>query len=220
MAVYVMDSSYAGDELERKGSLYLRSNHMNFNKRTMVSGWHQNREAEPKDYDVCEAPLGKKNLCHSSYKRFGDSYTEDWRTVTQQQLSQNQLKSDYEVKDIPKKMINEDNIGVLDVKRQTGCPERGFGAVLPHHCEDHTKLYLDTTYATDYIPPHPCTTISKIPEDQDYSPAYKRCISQFTDTADYRRHGRNTWQDETGTYANSQMKKIVFKSSCPITTHL
>lgn len=37
---------------------------------------HQSREAEPKDYDVNEAPLGKKNLCHSTYRRFGNVSSE------------------------------------------------------------------------------------------------------------------------------------------------
>lgn len=43
---------------------------------------HQNREAEPKDYDVSEVPLGKKNLCHSSYRRFGNSDSEVSRNWT------------------------------------------------------------------------------------------------------------------------------------------
>lgn len=39
MAVYMMDSAIRGDMLEKKGSLYLRSKHMHYDKHTMVSGW-------------------------------------------------------------------------------------------------------------------------------------------------------------------------------------
>ncbi|KAM5192544.1 cilia- and flagella-associated protein 95 [Mantella aurantiaca] len=220
LAMYMEESAFMGDLLERKGSLYLRSHHMHYDKRTMVSGWHQNREAEPKDYDVCEAPVGKKNLCHSSYRRFGNADTKDWNTTTQQHLSQIQLKDEYQVKEVPKKMLNEDNISILDIRRSTGCPEKGFGAVLPRHSKDHMKIHLDTTYATDYMVPYPCTTAFKVPEVPNYTAAYKKCHSQFTDSADYRRRGRNTWQDESGMYANSQMKRLVFKPACPITPHL
>ena len=40
--------------------------------------------------------------------------------------------------------------------------------------------------------------------------AYKKMKSQFTDTADYRRNGWNTWQDESGIYTNSHFKAQVF----------
>ncbi|XP_072263149.1 cilia- and flagella-associated protein 95 isoform X2 [Pyxicephalus adspersus] len=220
MAMYVMDGTLRGEMLERKGSLYLRSNHMHYNKSTMVTGWHQNREAEPKDYDVGEAPVGKKNLCHSSYRRFGNVDAEDWNTTTQQHLSQINLKDEYQVRELPKPMINKDNIGILDIRRQTGCPDKGFGAVLPHHSQDHKKIHLDTTYIRDYVAPYPYTTTLKVQEVPDNSAAYKKCHSQFTDTADYRRHGRNTWQDESGLYANRQIKQLVLKPSCPITPYL
>lgn len=32
------------------------------------------------------------------------------------------------------------------------------------------------------------------------TPDFRRRQSQFTDTADYRRAGRNTWQEESGVY--------------------
>ena len=40
------------------------------------------------------------------------------------------------------------------------------------------------------------------PIDIDWSPAVRRMKSQFTDVTDYRRNGRNTWNDESGIYAN------------------
>lgn len=209
-----------GQLLERKGSLHLRSNHMNYDKRTKVSGWHQNRDTEPKDYDIVEAPMGKKDVWLSAYKRFGSADSKDWSTSTQRHLNQIQLKGDYKVKEIPKKMMKKENIGILDIKRQTGCPERGFGAALPHHSEDHMKVYLDSTYATDYVHPHPGIKSLKVREIPNYSSAYKICRSQFLETADYRRNGRNTWQDESGIYGNREIKSQVFKPTSPITPHL
>ncbi|XP_056379037.1 cilia- and flagella-associated protein 95 isoform X5 [Hyla sarda] len=209
------------DMLETKGSLYLRSGHMHYDKPTKVSGWHQSREAEPKDYDVSEAPLGKKNLCYSTYRRLGNISNEDWNTTTEQQLSQVHLKGDYEVRDVHKKMVNEDNLDTLNLKRETGLPDSGFGAVLPHHSKDYNKMHLDTTYGVDYMAPLQYTSsLVKDPEVSDYCSAFKKCHSQFTDTADYRRPGRNTWQDESGIYANSGMRQRLFKPSCPITPHL
>ncbi|XP_073508746.1 cilia- and flagella-associated protein 95 isoform X1 [Phyllobates terribilis] len=158
MAIYVMDDSIISRGMERKGSLYLRSNHMHYDKPTKVSGWHQSREAEPKDYDVNEAPLGKKNLSQSTYRRFGNVTSEDWHTTTEHQLSQVHLKGDYEGRDVGKQMVNEDNLDTLNLKRQTGLPDSGFGAVLPHHNKPHNKMHLITTYGIDYMVPFRYTT--------------------------------------------------------------
>ncbi|XP_077105185.1 cilia- and flagella-associated protein 95 isoform X2 [Ranitomeya variabilis] len=141
MAMYVMDDFIpSSSAMERKGSLYLRSGHMHYDKPTKVSGWHQSREAEPKDYDVTEAPLGKKSLSQSTYRRLGNNTSEDWNTTTEHQLSQVYLKGDYEVRDVGKQMVNEDNFDTLNLKRRTGLPDSGFGAVLPHHNKHHNKI--------------------------------------------------------------------------------
>lgn len=81
--------------------------------------------------------------------------------------------------------------------------------------------YLDTTYEVDYRNTYPYEPSSVIvTEDKDESAAYRKCHSQFTDVADYRRHGRNTWHNESGTYANSETKKEVFKTTNPIPERL
>ena len=54
------------------------------------------------------------------------------------------------------------------------------------------------------------------PDFPDKSAAYRKCHSQFTDTADYRRPGRNTWQDESGVYSNTHYKQQVLKPTNPI----
>ncbi|KAH0628276.1 hypothetical protein JD844_009193 [Phrynosoma platyrhinos] len=53
-----------------------------------------------------------------------------------------------------------------------------------------------------------------------YSVVHRKCHSQFTDTADYRRHGINTWQDESGVYANADLKLKVFPVTNPIPTNV
>ena len=81
--------------------------------------------------------------------------------------------------------------------------------------------YLDTTYKVDYKDIYPCTSQSNASaEESDLSAAYKKCHSQFIDIADYRRHGRNTWQDESGQYANSEIKKEVYKQTNTIPERL
>lgn len=61
------------------------------------------------------------------------------------------------------------------------------------------------------------TILQEKPADfPDLSPAYRKCNSQFTDTADYRRPGRNTWQDESGVYANTHYKRQVMQPTNPI----
>lgn len=54
------------------------------------------------------------------------------------------------------------------------------------------------------------------PPEQDQSALWRRCHSQFTDVDDYRRHGRNTWHDESGVYANSALRDQVIKPTNPI----
>ena len=49
------------------------------------------------------------------------------------------------------------------------------------------------------------------PDFPDNSNAYRKCHSQFTDTGDYKRFGRNTFQDESGIYANTQLKRDLFQ---------
>lgn len=38
------------------------------------------------------------------------------------------------------------------------------------------------------------------------SAVWKKCHSQFTDVDDYRRHGNNMWQDQSGCYATSKLR--------------
>ncbi|KAG9331489.1 hypothetical protein JZ751_018890 [Albula glossodonta] len=57
---------------------------------------------------------------------------------------------------------------------------------------------LRTTYGQDFLPPYVHNKKdNKVTCDQPEDPTrFRRRISQFTDAADYRRVGRNTWQDD------------------------
>lgn len=58
------------------------------------------------------------------------------------------------------------------------------------------------------------------PPEPDQSALWRKCHSQFTDVDDYRRHGLNTWHDETGVYANSMVRDQVLKPTNPIPDRL
>ncbi|XP_071964729.1 cilia- and flagella-associated protein 95-like [Antedon mediterranea] len=198
------------DYYERKGSLFLRSDHMNYGRPTLNSNWHQAREAEPKDYNISD-PSQKRNLHTATYERIGNSANGFPRTTTQESMEQVHLKRDFEEREIRKPMVSVDTYNEADIDRDTGCPKTGFGSVLPRHHAGHDKRHLETTNRADYKPPFPYTPVPEQPPDfVDNSNGYRKCQSQFTDTADYRRFGRNTWQDESGIYANRDYKRALF----------
>ncbi|XP_063968096.1 cilia- and flagella-associated protein 95-like [Lytechinus pictus] len=204
------------DYVERKGSLFLRSNHMNYSRPTLNSNWHQSREAEPKDYDINDfEKLQDRKLHNTTYKRIGDVTDGSFPlTTTQDHLEQANLKKDFEEQEPRKPMVNVATIAHADLDRDTGKPKTGFGAVLPRHNPEHDKRHLETTNRADYKPPYPYTAApEQLPDFADDSNAYRKCHSQFTDTADFRRFGRNTFQDESGIYGNTQLKRNVYQTT-------
>ena len=83
--------------------------------------------------------------------------------------------------------------------------------------------YLDTTYGIDYRDTYPYAVKKSEqtpPPEMDNTAAYKKCHSQFTDVDDHRRLGRNTWHDESGAYANAELKSEVFKPTDTIPERL
>ncbi|XP_062828053.1 cilia- and flagella-associated protein 95 isoform X1 [Anolis carolinensis] len=206
------------DVMERKGALTLRSKQAFYGRPTLVYGWYSNRETEPKDYDIHEISLGSKNLCRSTYWRLG-TMDQKWITTNQDFLSQPYRIKEYKELEIPTLMLDKDNFEIGVLKRETGRPERGLGAVLPYHSPNRFKMLLDTTYHIDYVPPYdyqPYVTL----DPAGYSVVHRKCHSQFCDTADYRRHGINTWQDESGVYANADLRQKVFPVVNPIPTNV
>ncbi|XP_010901690.1 protein C9orf135 isoform X2 [Esox lucius] len=176
---------------------------MYYSRPTLISNWHYNREAEPKDYDYKACPEGKKKLSKSTYKHFGTYMDDVWRTTTESQMSQCLLKNKYE----PKQMVEAEHFQSAVFDRRTVRDTAGHvidvtNTILPRHRPGHNQVEFYSTYALEYQTPWDYrkeTSTMKSPTDS--SPDYRKPRSQFTDTADYRRVGRNTWQDESGVYS-------------------
>ncbi|XP_017546458.1 protein C9orf135 [Pygocentrus nattereri] len=166
---------------------------MNYS-RTLVSNWHQNREAEPKDYDLTACRDGQKKLHKSTYKHFGTCLDADWSTTTETHMSQYLLKKEYEAKETPKSMVQASSFQSLVFDREAG--HTGCKSILPRHRPDYNDMELCTVYALDYLPPR-ATTKEAVPVKavMDKMVDFRRRQSHFTDVADHRRQGRNTWQD-------------------------
>ncbi|XP_014464144.1 cilia- and flagella-associated protein 95 isoform X1 [Alligator mississippiensis] len=206
------------DLMERKGALSLRSGCTRYSNTTLLLPSLQDREAEPKDYNINQVPLGSKNLCRSTYWRLGNM-DEVWVTTYQDHLSQPFTNKEYKEMKICKSMLNEDNFEDSVIDRETGLPQTVMGAVLPRHSPDHFKMDLDTTYRIEYVPPYDYTPYVGVQPD-GYSVVHRKCHSQFTDTADYGRHGINTWQNESGIYANAAIKQKFFPVTNPIPSNV
>ncbi|XP_059144331.1 cilia- and flagella-associated protein 95-like [Physella acuta] len=203
---------------KRKGSLTLRSNQMNYSRAILNSRWHQARESEPKDYDLNKHPI--RTMSFSTYKRIGNDTDGSLPNTTyQDQVNQIYQKPLYETRDVYKPLVQPETLAsvVAGIDRDTHDPKEALGSILPFHSPDHNKFYLDTTYNSDYVPPYPF--VHKETEEkkqvneepvEEKTKAFKKMKSQFTDTADYKRNGWNTWQDESGIYANSHYKAQVF----------
>lgn len=214
---------------EKKGSLSLRSDHMDYDRSTLVSMWHARREQEETDHDVhcpgCPGCRGAHNrtLHMSSYNQLGTYQNEEpLKSTCHDHLDQINLRKDFEEKVTRKPMINETTINsspiALDKKLDS--------AILPKHLDDHSKRYLDTTYGVDYKQSYPGSLTSVAgtqpgssqapPAEVDKKGAYQKMRSQFTDVDGHKREGANTWHDESGVYANAELKSQVFEKTAPI----
>ena len=107
------------------------------------------------------------------------------------------------------------NVHIRQVNVQTsGCTKTRFTVpqlTLTSILNGNSTLYRLQVKAAEYG--------GQMSEDSsDYTAAYKYCHSQFTDTANHRRSGWNTWQDESGVYANSTLKSRtpVYQRTKPI----
>ncbi|XP_060697754.1 cilia- and flagella-associated protein 95-like [Hemiscyllium ocellatum] len=187
--------NYQLDNPDRKGSLTLRSNYKKYSRPVLVCNWYQHREAEPKDYDMDTIPEGYwKNLHRSTYRRFISVPPGDWSTTSEAFMSQISFKDDYRLRE---------KMPLMDQKTAA---------------KELRKRYAETTYNYDFMPP---LNFIPAPDEVPKEPVdYRRCHSQFVDTDDYRRHGRNTWMNESGIYANSELRKVLFPPSNPIATRL
>ncbi|XP_046847790.1 protein C9orf135-like [Xenia sp. Carnegie-2017] len=222
-----MDSELFPDFIERKGSLFLRSDHMDYGRATLVSNWHQSREAEPKDYEVNDHIPAKRRLHRSTYKRIGNSESNTSSLVSTSHYQMQEalhLKDNFQPKQTRIAMTNEDNFHHILIDHSgIENPNKRNCKILPKHPKNHNKRYLDTTQKTSYQPPYPYTpkaTVKDDPFEYNNSPTWKKCLSQFTDTDNYHRCGNNTWQDESGYYANKNLRANVVPKTDTIPSRL
>ncbi|KAI4901685.1 hypothetical protein NFI96_029224, partial [Prochilodus magdalenae] len=113
----------------------------------------------------------------------------DWSTTTETQMSQYLLKKEYEAKETPKSMVQASCFQSLVLDRETG------HTVLPHPGPDYNDMQLCTIYTLDYLPPRTTKEAIPVMAAVDRPANFRRQQSCFTDVADHRRQGRNTWQD-------------------------
>ncbi|CAM9412356.1 cilia- and flagella-associated protein 95 [Lampetra fluviatilis] len=186
--------------VERKGSLYLKSDHMAYSRPILISDWHQAREAEPKDYDVSHS-MGNRSMHLSTYRRLGNSSHEDWRTTTGSQLEQILLLKPRGSWGTQTRPLTVQHLPVTEQKRDTNRPKTGGGAVLPryHPAYDTYLTRLKTIYQADYIPPY--SHISSTRAGPPFPPilwgSHRKSPTQFTATGAVHPHsGQSTWQDE------------------------
>ncbi|XP_030647651.1 protein C9orf135-like [Chanos chanos] len=165
---------------------------MYYSRPTLISNWHKNREAEPKDYDFTACPPGKRTLHKSTYNHFGTCVETSWSTTTETQMSQYLLKKQYEIRETPRSMVRADNFRNLVFDRETGQSR----SVLPRHGPGHNNMDFRTTYTSDYQPQKDAPKdVMETESAPNISPDFRRRQSVFTDVADHRRRGKNTWQD-------------------------
>jgi hypothetical protein len=58
------------------------------------------------------------------------------------------------------------------------------------------------------------------PYEYNSSPLWKKCHSQFTDVDDYRHCGNNTWHNQSGCYANNELRTTVVPKTDTIPSRL
>ncbi|KAJ8414962.1 hypothetical protein AAFF_G00024850 [Aldrovandia affinis] len=168
----------------------------------MYSKRHKPREAEPKEYDFTAFPERERSLHKSTYSNFGTCVNTGWSTTTGDQLSQRHLETKCEVIDTRRSMVHADLFHSVILDRETDWPKAGHNVVLPRHRPGHNQIDLKTTYGQDYLPRyiHSKKECKVTHEQLEDSGAFRKRISQFTDAANFRRAGRNTWQDESRAY--------------------
>ncbi|XP_034340553.1 cilia- and flagella-associated protein 95 [Arvicanthis niloticus] len=197
------------DLLERKGSLTLRSHHKKYSEPVLVYSWHRNREAFPKDYDI-ENPETVKNLCISTYRRFG-SESPRWMSEAREQMSQVFVNKDF-VEKKKNALVNDETMCSGILERDPELPPTGFREVSMESPPDPRKPCFSTTYSEDYAPQYEYPSPA-CPRQDEYSIVHRKCRSQFTDLNGSKRFGINTWHDESGIYANSEAKQKLYVSS-------
>jgi len=196
--------------LETKGSLFLRSNHMQYHEDVKNSTWHLAAQAHPKDFDLRKSIEKNENpnLLLSTYKHLGiDKNQPDYKSTTHLALEQLKLLPTSEKQDKKKYMV--------DIENFKSKSKRNESSILIHQ-QDQDQMYLISTQRTDYQPPYPFKEAPKKPIAIDNVAAFRKQVSQFTDVDTYKRNGVHTFHDESGHYGNIKDKQLAFKKTDPM----
>ncbi|XP_003387881.1 PREDICTED: uncharacterized protein C9orf135-like [Amphimedon queenslandica] len=186
--------------VERKGTLFLRSDHKKYSRDTLASGWHAARESEPKDYDISTSSDKERNLLKATYNRIGNMADPSFFPATTAQEAMNEgqeLKERYTEKETRQQMISIANFSIAANRIPNSSNDFGYNSILPRHNPDHDKQHLATTQRLDYqyhLPWTPNKEDTGIKSWEETS-THRRRLSEFTDTTGHRRKGINVWQD-------------------------
>lgn len=201
MADFAVDPSVLPHVRETKGSVLLRSNHTQYKRGILTTGWHEDREALPMDYDVSVCEEKDIDLSKAAYNRLGnatDGSMKDAHSTTHDVLEEvGKLKPDHETQEIYKSMVTYDNFSKFSLDRDTGRPARDYGSVLPHHPLDHRKAIMITTHSVDFQYPYEWTP-KKLADASGETVHFPRPLSEFADTDGPKRLGTNTFRDCSG----------------------
>jgi len=198
------------NHLETKGSLFLRSNHMQYHEDVKNSTWHLAAQAHPKDFDLRKSVEKKENpnLLLSTYKHLGtDKNQPDYKSTTHLALEQLKL--------LPITKQQEKKQYIVDNRSFKNKSKRNESCILKHQ-QSQDKMYLISTQRTDYQPPYPFKEAPKKQIAVENVAAFKKQVSQFTDVDTYKRNGIHTFHDESGCYNNFKEKQLMFKKTDPM----
>lgn len=192
---------------DRPGTILLRHNGvLPYDERILVSNWQEAALGYPKDLDANFPDLINKRA--ANYRRWGMEDQVCPISECRDRMSDVGRKGEFTEKQTRLPMITAENFfRLVSLERPMSLEGR---QPLPRHSKDHNKGRYNTTYCVDYLAPYSYQPKAPNPIDIDWSPAVRRMKSQFTDVADYRRNGRNTWLDESGIYANQDAKRKFF----------
>ena len=167
---------------------------MRYASGTLNSNWHVDRDAEPKDYDISNNGNTKRDLQRSTYQRIGNLHDglPIETTATKASNEVFDLKDDYKHRIERRQLVDTDNFD----QTTTVCENLyDKDTILPHHTPEHGLRYLETTQRRDYLYPYKWHSEDAVQSSDKVQSQFHRKLSQFTDTADHRHKGCNTWQD-------------------------
>ncbi|XP_063050480.1 cilia- and flagella-associated protein 95-like isoform X2 [Engraulis encrasicolus] len=112
------------------------------------------------------------------------------------------MKKDYTVQ-LPTKMMIPSVLLQFDRDALPGCSQgcSHYNSALPRYPPGYNKMDFDTTHKLDYARPYhiqtDVVTVEKMAAAKPL-PDFRRRQSEFTDVAEHKRVGQNTWQDDKG----------------------